>query len=56
MWPAQSLKIQPEIGDFYIFTIDQQHIVYPFKTYDGKGERRSVSFNAQFRAVEDNNL
>lgn len=51
LWPAQTLKIQPQIGDFYIFTIDQQHIVYPFKTYDGKGERRSVSFNAEFRNI-----
>lgn len=48
-WTAQSLKVQPQIGDFYIFPIDQQHIVYPFKTLDGNGERRSVSFNAEFR-------
>lgn len=51
IWAAETLKIQPQIGDFYIFTIDQQHIVYPFKTYDGKGERRSVSFNAEFRTI-----
>ena len=49
MWQAQTLKIQPQIGDFYIFTIDQQHIVYPFKTKDGNGERRSISFNTEFR-------
>ena len=48
-WTAPSLKIQPQIGNFYIFSIDQQHIVYPFKTQDGNGERRSVSFNAEFR-------
>ncbi len=49
IWPAQSLKLQPQIGDFYIFTIDQQHIVYPFQTPDGNGERRSISFNSEYR-------
>jgi len=48
-WGVPSLMVQPKIGDFYIFTIDQQHIVYPFKTQDGNGERRSVSFNAEFK-------
>ena len=48
IWGAPSLMIQPQIGDFYIFTIDQQHCIYPFQTEDGNGERRSVSFNAEF--------
>ena len=48
-WGCPSLLIQPQVGEFYIFTIDQQHIVYPFQTQGGNGERRSVSFNAEFK-------
>jgi len=36
------------VGDFFIFPASQQHWVYPFRTPDGKGERRSVSFNVIF--------
>ena len=39
---------QPQVGDFFIFPAQQSHFVYPFRTADGKGERRSVSFNAIF--------
>ncbi len=47
-WGTPSITILPEVGDFYVFTSSQQHFVYPFRTPDGKGERRSVSFNASF--------
>ena len=47
-WGAPSITIQPKVGDFFIFPASQQHLVYPFRTADGKGERRSVSFNAVF--------
>ncbi len=40
------ISVKPKIGDFYIFSSSQAHQVYPFRTIDGKGERRSVSFNA----------
>ena len=43
-----TMTIQPAVGDFFIFPASQQHWVYPFRTPDGKGERRSVSFNAIF--------
>lgn len=39
---------KPQVGDFFIFPAQQSHFVYPFRTADGKGERRSVSFNAIF--------
>ena len=39
------LTINPQPGDFFIFPAEQYHMVYPFRTADGKGERRSVSFN-----------
>jgi hypothetical protein len=45
-WGSPTMTIQPEVGNFYIFPSSQIHQVYPFRTVDGKGERRSVSFNA----------
>ena len=47
-WGMPTMTIQPAVGDFYIFPASQQHWVYPFRTPDGKGERRSVSFNVVF--------
>ena len=47
-WGNPHMTIQPAVGDFFIFPASQQHLVYPFRTADGKGERRSVSFNAVF--------
>ena len=44
-WGNPTLSYQPQVGDFFIFPAAQQHWVYPFRTPDGKGERRSVSFN-----------
>ena len=37
-------KIEPVVGDFYIFPHYLMHTVYPFKDTDE--ERRSISFNA----------
>ena len=54
----QQLKVKPVPGDFFMFPAHQIHAVYPFRTKDGKGERRSVSFNADFmskQAYEDEN-
>ena len=42
------LNIKPEVGDLYIFPAKQLHFVYPFRTENGDGERRSVSFNANY--------
>ena len=43
-----SMRIQPKVGDIFVFAASLPHLVYPFRTPDGKGERRSVSFNAVF--------
>ncbi len=43
------IKIEPKVGDFYIFPAHLQHTVYPFRT-DGDFERRSVSFNSDWIA------
>jgi hypothetical protein len=53
IWAAPSITILPEVGDFFIFPSTQLHQVYPFRTPDGKGERRSVSFNADFTKYVD---
>ena len=37
--------MKPEVGDFYIFPSWLTHQVYPFRS---EGERRSMSFNANF--------
>ena len=48
IWADPNLQIIPQVGDFFIFPATQRHQVYPFRTADGKGERRSVSFNVEF--------
>ncbi len=47
-WGAPSMTIQPTVGDLLIFPASMSHYVNPFRTVDGRGERRSVSFNASF--------
>jgi hypothetical protein len=47
-WGAPSITLQPQVGDLFIFPSSQYHFVYPFRTADGKAERRNVSFNAIF--------
>ena len=47
-WGASSMILKPQLGDFYIFPSSLDHLVYPFRTVNGKGERRSVSLNAIF--------
>jgi len=53
IWALPDFRIQPQVGDFFIFPAAQQHQVYPFRTTDGKGERRSVSFNANFTSKSE---
>ena len=53
IWGNPTLTYQPQVGDFFIFPSSQQHWVYPFRTPDGKGERRSVSFNAVFSSKSE---
>jgi uncharacterized protein (TIGR02466 family) len=47
-WGDPHLRVIPKVGDFFIFPATQSHQVYPFRTADGKGERRSVSFNVDY--------
>jgi len=38
-----NIRVEPKIGDFYLFPHYMMHNVYPFKS---EGERRTISFNA----------
>ena len=49
-----SVRWKPKAGDFFIFPSHMQHCVYPFKT-EGRQERRSVSFNADFISRQELN-
>ncbi len=51
-----TLEVRPQVGDIFIFTADQQHCVYPFRTQGEKGERRSISFNAQFTTMKKDKI
>ena len=42
----------PEPGELFLFTGMQPHQVYPFRSVDGNGERRSISFNADYITKE----
>ena len=57
VWGEPILTLQPEVGDIFVFSASQGHQVYPFRTADGKGERRSISINAIFSSkTEQDNL
>ena len=44
LFSVNTVRVRPEVGDFFIFPWWMRHMVYPFKT---KGERRSFSFNTE---------
>ena len=52
-WGIPNLQFNPQAGDFFIFPASQLHQVYPFRTLDGKGERRSVTVNALFTSKSE---
>ena len=56
IWADPNLQIIPQVGDFFIFPATQRHQVYPFRTAAGKGERRSVSFNAVYSSKTEQDL
>ena len=42
-----TLTISPKKGDLFLFSSSLKHQVYPFRTADGNGIRRSMSFNTK---------
>jgi hypothetical protein len=53
LWTKPQMTVQPQVGQFFIFPASQDHLVYPFRTIDGKGERVSVSFNSIFSSTSE---
>jgi hypothetical protein len=49
---VSNCNVNPKVGELYIFGGMQPHQVYPFRSVDGQGERRSVSFNVAYRTKE----
>jgi len=45
---VSNCNVNPKVGELYIFSGGQPHQVYPFRSVDGQGERRSVSFNISY--------
>ena len=45
---VSNCNVNPKVGELYIFAGMQPHQVYPFRSVDGQGERRSVSFNVTY--------
>jgi len=44
LFSNHTVRMRPEVGDFFLFPWWMYHMVYPFRT---KGERRSFSFNTE---------
>jgi len=42
---CSTISISPRVGDIFLFPSTLKHMVYPFRTVNGKGIRRSLSFN-----------
>ena len=45
MMTNSNMILFPKVGDLFLFSASLKHLVYPFRTADGKGIRRSMSFN-----------
>ena len=45
LFTAANFAVSPKVGDIFLFPSTMRHTVYPFRTKDGKGIRRSMSFN-----------
>ena len=44
-YSLENVNVFPEPGDIFLFESGMSHAVYPFRTADEKGVRRSLSFN-----------
>ena len=51
-YAVSNCNINPKVGELFIFGGMQPHQVYPFRSIDGQGERRSVSFNINYYTKE----
>ena len=51
-----TLLLSPEVGDLFLFSSSLKHQVYPFRTADGGGIRRSLSFNLGHQTLTHDEL
>ena len=51
-----TLLLSPEVGDLFLFSSSLKHQVYPFRSADGKGIRRSLSFNLGHQTLTHDEL
>jgi|TARA_R110000744_G_scaffold337414_1_gene442646 hypothetical protein len=51
-----TLLLSPEVGDLFLFSSSLKHQVYPFRTADKKGIRRSLSFNMGHKTLSHEDL
>ena len=49
---VSNFSVNSKVGELYIFGGMQPHQVYPFRSVDGQGERRSISFNISYTTKE----
>ena len=52
MMTNPTIIFSPKVGDIFLFPSCLNHMVYPFRTRDGKGIRRSLSFNLAQNSTE----
>jgi len=45
LFTSPHFSILPKVGDIFLFPATLRHLVYPFRTSNGKEIRRSMSFN-----------
>ena len=50
---VSNFNVNPKVGELYLFGGLQPHQVYPFRSVNGDGERRSISFNIVNAPVEE---
>ncbi len=56
IFTTPDISIQPKVGDIFLFPSTTRHQVYPFRTEDGKGIRRSLSFNLDSKMRMDKKI
>jgi len=48
LFTAQHFGVSPKVGDIFLFPSTLRHEVYPFRTENEQGIRRSMSFNISY--------
>ena len=51
LFTIPQFSVLPKVGDIFLFPSTLRHQVYPFRTENGKGIRRTMSFNVNDRIM-----